>query len=54
MFRRIAICLPLTVFLLTCAEAQQPKKVPRMGYFTLSGGPSSRDEAFKQGLRELG
>jgi putative ABC transport system substrate-binding protein len=25
-----------------------------MGYFTLSGGPSDRDEAFKQGLRELG
>jgi putative ABC transport system substrate-binding protein len=36
------------------AEAQRPKKVPRMGYFTLSGGPSDRDEAFKQGLRELG
>jgi putative ABC transport system substrate-binding protein len=25
-----------------------------MGYFTLSGGPSDRDEAFKQSLRELG
>jgi putative tryptophan/tyrosine transport system substrate-binding protein len=41
-----ALCLPV--------EAQQPKKVPRIGYFTLSGGPSDRDEAFKQGLRELG
>jgi len=36
------------------ADAQQPKKMPRMGYFTLSAGPSERDEAFKQGLRELG
>ena len=36
------------------AEAQQQKKIPRLGYFTLSGGPSDRDEAFKQGLRELG
>jgi hypothetical protein len=28
------------------AEAQHPKKMPRMGYFTLSAGPSERDEAF--------
>ena len=38
------------------AEAQQPKKVPRIGY--LSGGSPSanpaRAEAFRQGLRELG
>jgi putative tryptophan/tyrosine transport system substrate-binding protein len=37
------------------AEAQQPKKVPRIGY--LSVGPASdpaRGEAFRQGLRELG
>jgi putative ABC transport system substrate-binding protein len=38
------------------AEAQQPKKVPRIGYlsaFTPSaGGPLL--EAFRQGLRELG
>ena len=38
------------------AEAQQPKKVPRIGYL---GGASlsanvTRIEAFKQGLRELG
>jgi putative ABC transport system substrate-binding protein len=36
------------------AEAQQPKKVPRIGYFTLNAGPSDRDEVFRQGLRELG
>jgi hypothetical protein len=36
MFRSIVICLPLTVFLLTVsfAEAQQPKKVPLVGYFS--------------------
>jgi putative tryptophan/tyrosine transport system substrate-binding protein len=35
------------------AEAQQPKKVPRIGYLSISpGGP--RQEAFRQGLRELG
>jgi putative tryptophan/tyrosine transport system substrate-binding protein len=38
------------------AEAQQPAKVPRIGY--LIGGSrssiSNRTEAFRQGLRELG
>ena len=38
------------------AEAQQPKKVPRIGY--LSGSPplsiAQHNEAFLQGLRELG
>ncbi len=38
------------------AEAQQPGKIPRIGYIA---GPSrsaisSRAEAFRQGLRELG
>jgi putative tryptophan/tyrosine transport system substrate-binding protein len=42
----LALCLS--------AEAQQPKKVPRIGYFTLNAGPSDRDEVFRQGLRELG
>jgi putative tryptophan/tyrosine transport system substrate-binding protein len=41
-----ALCVP--------ANAQQPKKFPRIGYL---GGPSpllERREAFRQGLRELG
>ena len=43
-----ALCFP--------AEAQQPTKIPRIGYLT---GPSlsanaARIEAFRQGLRELG
>ena len=38
------------------AEAQQPKKVPRIGYLTGSSLPanSRRTEAFRQGLRDLG
>jgi putative tryptophan/tyrosine transport system substrate-binding protein len=43
-----ALCLP--------ADAQQPTKVPRIGFLT-AGSPSTiptRIEAFRQGLRELG
>jgi putative tryptophan/tyrosine transport system substrate-binding protein len=38
------------------AEAQQPAKVPRIGYLTgaTPDGQSARTEAFRQGLRELG
>jgi len=37
-------------------EAQQPKKVPRIGYLSATSGPTNagRFEAFRQGLRELG
>jgi putative ABC transport system substrate-binding protein len=41
-----ALCLP--------AEAQQPKKVPRIGYLALRATPSELDETFKRELRELG
>jgi len=36
------------------ADAQQPGKIPRIGYLSLSTKASPRDEAFVQGLRELG
>jgi hypothetical protein len=49
-----SILLIAVVLVAATAKAQQQKKMPRLGYFTLSGGPSDRDEAFKQGLRELG
>jgi hypothetical protein len=50
----------LGAILLVCsfqfAEAQEPKKIPQIGY--LSGGSSSalspRTDAFRQGLREVG
>jgi len=42
-----ALCVP--------AQAQQPKKVPRIGYLSpLSLLSDTRSEAFRQGLRELG
>src|SRR5262249_3549019 len=58
MTSKIVICLPLTVFLLTLsfAEAQQAKKVPRIGFLHTASAAaiSTRMEAFQQGLRELG
>ena len=38
------------------AEAQQPKKVPRIGYLSTSdpAGESARSEAIRLALRELG
>src|SRR5215831_13691 len=40
----------------TFAEAQQPGKVPRIGYLSGSSrsSMSARSEAFRQGLRDLG
>jgi ABC-type uncharacterized transport system substrate-binding protein len=48
--------LLITVLLTTAppAEAQQPKKVPRIGYLSLRSAPGDNDLAFRQGLRELG
>jgi putative ABC transport system substrate-binding protein len=58
MNRKIIICL-LTTALLSIApfvDAQQPKKVPRIGYLAGStpDAQSARIEAFRQGLREPG
>src|SRR5262245_3248202 len=41
----------------TFAEAQQPKKIPRIGFVTGSGEPNNPEpnvEAFRQGLQGLG
>jgi putative ABC transport system substrate-binding protein len=56
MFGRIVICLLLIVFLLTVAEAQQPMKVPRIGYLsnTDAATDSARAEGIRLALRELG
>ena len=48
-----ALLLPLCSF----AEAQQPKKIPRIGYVSVSGdakNPGRFVEAFRQGLRDIG
>ena len=58
MTRRILVlcCFLITVLLITgLVEAQQPAKIPRIGFLLTS--PSvfpARIEAFRQGLRELG
>ena len=50
----------LAALVLNCshlAEAQQPKKIPRIGYVSVSGDPKTPGryvEAFRQGLQELG
>ena len=58
MFRRIVICLPLTVFLLTVssADAQQTGKVSRIGFLDTSTASGSAVilEAFRQELSKLG
>src|SRR5437667_10867160 len=54
----IVALLVLLVGYVGLAQAQQPAKLPRIGYLT-AGGPSLsagsvRIETFRQGLRELG
>jgi ABC-type uncharacterized transport system substrate-binding protein len=47
----------LVLVLGVAAEAQQPKKIPRIGYLAGRGDPSTPDpliDAFRQGLRDLG
>src|ERR1700757_4999271 len=54
--RVLSLLCPMLFALCTSVEAQQPKKVPRIGYLT-PGSPSSAKEnveGFRKGLRELG
>src|SRR5262245_24106649 len=53
-----ALCAMLFA-LSVSAEAQQPKKVPRIGYLATRNSPTSTTpdpaaDAFQQGLRDLG
>ena len=54
----VLFCLLITVFLITgLVEAQQPAKIPRIGYVRVVGVPSTPGpnvEAFRQGLKDLG
>jgi len=58
MFRSIVICLLLTVlqFTISPAQAQQPTKVPRIGYLSPfdAATESNRAEAIRRALRERG
>ena len=49
--RAIALCVLAEPF---AARAQRDSKVHRIGYLNLRAGPVAQDEAFFQGLRELG
>jgi putative tryptophan/tyrosine transport system substrate-binding protein len=50
------VVLLTTVLLITAPpiEAQQPKKIPRIGFITAAGPEGLNIEAFRQGLRDLG
>src|SRR5262245_54582435 len=57
MKRKITVLALCAMLLALCAsaEAQQPKKVPRIGFLSVtSSGPDPRLQAFRQGLREMG
>jgi hypothetical protein len=53
-----ALCLVVAILLALClsVDAQQSKKVPRVGFLSGAGAPSHRPsvEAFRQGLHDLG
>ena len=53
---RLTLCT-LLLALSFPAQAQQPAKIPRIGYVSGTGDPSDPGpyvEAFRQGLRDLG
>src|SRR5262245_44806539 len=53
--RRIVICLPLTLFLFTCAEAQEPTKLPKIGFLGVRTDDSKATfESFKRQFQMLG
>ena len=55
--KRVAVgSIALAVMLLALAiiaEAQQPKKIPRIGFLGAASPTRDRREAFREGLREL-
>jgi ABC-type uncharacterized transport system substrate-binding protein len=55
---KIFVCLLATLLMTTAppAEAQQPAKVPRIGYllYTSASAVAARTDAFREGLRDLG
>src|SRR5215813_15518525 len=61
MHTKIIICLVAVALLsiVSVAEAQQPKKVPRIGYVAQRNAPTAANpdlaaDAFQSGLRDLG
>jgi putative ABC transport system substrate-binding protein len=56
MLRRIVVCLPLTLFLFTVAQAQHPMKVHRIGYLAALDRVREfdRSDGIRTALREVG
>jgi len=56
MSKKVFVFLMIGVLLafVHVTEAQQMKKMPRIGYLSLASQPGLREEAFIQGLRDLG
>jgi putative tryptophan/tyrosine transport system substrate-binding protein len=55
MSKKSFLWLPTTVLLITVSFAEaQVKKLRRIGYISLASQPGPREEAFIQGLRDLG
>ncbi|MBI1893216.1 MAG: hypothetical protein HYS14_03780, partial [Candidatus Rokubacteria bacterium] len=56
MLRRVSLIITflLGICVAVPAGAQQPAKIPRIGFLCAMAGPSSHTEMFQQGLRELG
>jgi putative ABC transport system substrate-binding protein len=59
MKKKITVLTLCAMLLALCgsADAQQPTKIPRIGYVSPSGDPyipGTHVEAFRQGLREIG
>ena len=56
MVKRIILLALCSILLAPCAavDAQQLKKVPRIGYLSLRSQIETRERAFQKGLRELG
>jgi hypothetical protein len=53
--KTVVLLVGLALASVHLAEAQQPKKVPRIGYLSFGGVRNSvRVEPFRQGLRQLG
>jgi putative tryptophan/tyrosine transport system substrate-binding protein len=53
----LSLVSALLLTLSVSAKAQQPAKIPRIGYLATAGNPNnldSPDKAFRQGLRDLG
>ena len=50
----VVAVLSLTLVAAPLAAAQPAAKVPRIGYLSPRSGPSVQEDAFRQGLRELG